>query len=102
MAKARTRQNARSVAYQLTMATAAHDWRNRLSIAGCEIQQTRSKLASSACDAACLEILASVERSLAEANSHLETLLELTRKHIRVPDSASTTDLVALARRLIA
>src|ERR1051325_6490327 len=91
-----------TIASGLELATAAHDLRNRLSIAGLEIRQMRSAMPTSSADAAVVQDLLSAERAVAEASSRMEALLELTRLHIRVPDSGPrATDLVTLARKLV-
>jgi signal transduction histidine kinase len=87
---------------QLELAAAAHDLRNRISIAGCELHELRSKLVRTRCETALVEVLTSTERSLAETSNGLEALLELMRLPLRVPEStAHATDLVKLTRQVI-
>jgi signal transduction histidine kinase len=91
------------LAGRLEVASAAHDLRNRLSIASCEIQELRRQLASRGCDPGIRETLASVQLFLARSNTLLETLLDMTRCEIGVPTSAPPElDIVSLAKQLVA
>jgi signal transduction histidine kinase len=85
----------------LEVAAAAHDLRNRLSVAGCELRQLQGRWGVD--DAGISDWLAAVERSLAHTNSMLEGLLELAccQSCMRVTDGAPCVDVVALTRNLI-
>src|SRR5689334_1171320 len=93
----------RTLSRQLELAAAAHDLRNRISIAGCELHQLHSTLVQTRSDTALMEVLTLAHRSLLEITNRLETLLERTRPWLRVPDSAAeATDLLELVCQLIA
>jgi signal transduction histidine kinase len=91
-------------AHDLQIATAAHDLRNRLGVAGCEIQELRSQLPHQldASGAAIAEALESVERSLAHTNALLEDLLERAcgQSCVQVTCDPHSVDLVQLAKRM--
>ena len=88
---------------QLEVATAAHDLRNRMSIARCQVRQLRCQLQTSAFDPSIQNSLVLVERSLARTNKLLEDLLEVTAEKVRVPVTTRRTgDIISLARRMIA
>jgi signal transduction histidine kinase len=86
----------------LEVATAAHDLRNRLGIAGCEVHLLRCRLGPNSTVVS--EYLASLERSLDAANVQLEALLELTYSDVSLGSACkfSTLDLVQLAEQLLA
>jgi signal transduction histidine kinase len=88
-------------AYELELATAAHDLRNRVSVAGCEIRQLHRRLG--ACDATVSVSLESIEGSLAHTNALLEALLELacTQANLPLGIDPRRVDLVRVARRLV-
>jgi signal transduction histidine kinase len=89
-------------AVELEVATAAHDLRNRLGIAGCEVHQLRRRLSASGAGVAAR--LDRVERLLGQINALLEGLLEeaCDKASVRVGTSPGTIDLVSLARRVLA
>jgi signal transduction histidine kinase len=86
----------------LEAATAAHDLRNRIGIAGCEVNLLRHRLGPG--QAPVSGYLAALERSLEAANIQLEGLLELTRPQVtlRVTAEPPTADLVQLVAQLVA
>jgi signal transduction histidine kinase len=93
------------IVFELEVATAAHDLRNRLGIAGCEIQQLRLQLAPNL-DPGCpavAECLESIERLLAHTNAQLEGLLELAcgQNGVRVTTNGCRLDLVGVVKRLV-
>jgi signal transduction histidine kinase len=91
------------VACQLQVATAAHDLRNRLSIARCQVLQLRCQIRVSPCDARIRSSLASVTRALLRTNILLEDVLELTADQVRLPaPTARGVDIIRVARRLVA
>ena len=90
--------------YHLEVATAAHDLRNRLSVASCEIHELRRRLSAhvTASGAQISECLECIERSMAHTNRLMEDLLELETEWT---DSTSgpdwrSVDLVACASRV--
>jgi signal transduction histidine kinase len=91
--------------YDLEVTTAAHDLRNRLSIAGCEIYQLRRKLAGAAraTEPGVSDCLETIESSLRQTNTLLEHLLELARNQasVLVSSDPRTLDLVALTKRVV-
>lgn len=88
----------------LDIAAAAHDLRNRVGIAGCEVYLLRRRITGEAEGAFASEYLASIERTLHAANLQLESLLELTRAHpsMQAGTQMPRLDLVELVTRLVA
>jgi signal transduction histidine kinase len=86
----------------LETATAAHDLRNRIGIAGCEVNLLRRRLGPG--QARVSAYLVSLERSLEAANVQLEAVLEMTRSQVslRVAAEPPTADLVQLVAQLVA
>jgi signal transduction histidine kinase len=98
-----TTENNYDASCQLQVAIAAHDLRNRLSVARCQVFQLRCQIRTSPCDARVRSSLASVTRALLRTNTLLEDVLELTAVQVRLP--ATTTpavDIIRVARRLVA
>jgi signal transduction histidine kinase len=88
----------------LEIAAAAHDLRNRVGIAGCEIHLLRQRITQKAETAFTSEYLASVERTLHAASDQLEGLLELIRARASLQPGPETPrlDLVEFVTRLVA
>lgn len=91
-----------AVIRQLEIATAAHDLRNRLSVARCQLLQLRCRTRTS-CDPNIRDSLTSVARALGRTNALLEAVLEMTADEVRLPPTAEcATDIVCVARRVVA
>jgi signal transduction histidine kinase len=92
--------------YHLKVATAAHDLRNRLSVASCQIHELRRRLSARVTTngrgiSECLEC---IERAMAHTNRLMEDLLELATEqtHPRPEPDWRSMDLVACASRVAA
>jgi signal transduction histidine kinase len=84
---------------RLEFVAAAHDLRNRLSTARCQVAQLRI----SDCDASFQDSLKCLSRALSRTNALLEQFLELSGDELRLPETtACQADIVDVARRLIA
>lgn len=91
-----------AVIRQLEIATAAHDLRNRLSIARCQLLQLRCRTRTSPNDATIRDSLASISRGLLRTNALLDAVLEMTADQVRLPATVEhATDLVSVARQVI-
>jgi signal transduction histidine kinase len=84
----------------LEVATAAHDLRNRLGIALCELRQLRLQMGGPGVS----DQLDSVERVLAQTTTQLEGLLEqaCSQTSLRASVDARTVDLVEVVRSIVA
>jgi signal transduction histidine kinase len=94
------------LSYHLEVATAAHDLRNRLSVASCQVNELRQRLSAhvTASRADISEYLESIERSMAHTNRLMEDLLELATEQSDPPHDPDwrSVDLVACASRVAA
>ena len=92
-----------SIGSALEIVAAAHDLRNRIGVAGCEVHLLRKRIAGGTAFAS--EFLSSLERTLRAANDQLESLLELLCAQATLQvgsDSAELLDLVGMVKRVVA
>ena len=86
----------------LELAAAAHDLRNRIGVAGCEVHLLRRNVAVET--AVVAEYLASLERTLRAATDQLENVIELICADAYLPPATHTPklDLVELITDVVA